>query len=41
MRELILHCPGEATDALSDALLAAGCLSVSVEDLNRCLANPA
>jgi len=34
MRELILHCPGEATDALSDALLTAGCLSVSVEDLD-------
>jgi len=34
MRELILHCPGDITDALSDALLTAGCLSVSVEDLD-------
>jgi len=34
MRELILHCSGGITDALSDALLAAGCLSVSVEDLD-------
>jgi len=34
MRELILHCSGGITDDLSDALLAAGCLSVSVEDLD-------
>jgi len=34
MRELILHCPGEAADDCSDALLAAGCLSVSVEDVD-------
>jgi len=32
MRELILHCPGVMADALSDALLDAGVLSVSVED---------
>jgi len=32
MRELILHCPGTLADALSDALLDAGALSVSVED---------
>jgi len=32
MRELILHCPGVMADALSDALLDMGMLSVSVED---------
>jgi len=32
MRELILHCPGDMADALSDALLDVGVLSVSVED---------
>jgi len=32
MRELILHCPGVMADALSDALLDAGVLCVSVED---------
>lgn len=32
MRELILHCPGAMADALSDTLLDAGVLSVSVED---------
>ena len=32
MRELILHCPGAMADALSDALIEAGVLSVSVED---------
>ena len=32
MRELLLLCPGIQADALSDALLEAGALSVSVED---------
>jgi len=32
MRELVLLCPGTQADALSDALLEAGALSVSVED---------
>lgn len=32
MRELILHCPQVHAEALSDALLQAGALSVSVED---------
>jgi len=32
MRELVLLCPGSQADALSDALLDAGVLSVSVED---------
>jgi len=34
MRELILHCPGEMAEEVSEALLAAGCLSVSVADLD-------
>ncbi len=32
MRELVLHCAGARADTLSDALLDAGALSVSVED---------
>src|SRR5690606_1663554 len=32
MRELVLLCPGDQADVLSDALLDAGALSVSVED---------
>ena len=32
MRELVLLCPGELAESLSDALLEAGALSVSVED---------
>ena len=32
MRELVLHCPEAQAEALSDALLEAGVLSVSVED---------
>ena len=32
MRELVLLCPGTQADGLSDALLKAGALSVSVED---------
>ncbi|MCB5362632.1 50S ribosomal protein L11 methyltransferase [Pusillimonas sp. CC-YST705] len=32
MRELVLHCPQAHAEALSDALLQAGALSVSVED---------
>lgn len=32
MRELVLHCPGEHTDALTDALIEAGALCASVED---------
>lgn len=32
MRELVLSCPGQWVDALSDALLEAGALSASVED---------
>ena len=32
MREMIIPCPGELAESLSDALLQAGALSVSVED---------
>jgi ribosomal protein L11 methyltransferase len=32
VRELVLSCPGEWVDALSDALIEAGALSTSVED---------
>jgi len=32
MRELVLLCPGDQAEALSDALLESGALSVSVED---------
>jgi len=32
MRELVLLCPGELAESLSDALLASGALSVCVED---------
>ena len=32
MRELVLLCPGGLAESLSDALLQAGALSVSVED---------
>ena len=32
MRELVLHCLEAQAEALSDALLEAGVLSVSVED---------
>ncbi len=32
MREMIVPCPGELAESLSDALLQAGALSVSVED---------
>lgn len=32
MRELVLHCPQAHAEALSDALLQAGALSISVED---------
>jgi ribosomal protein L11 methyltransferase len=35
MRELVLHCLEAQAEALSDALLAAGVLSVSVEDADR------
>ncbi|OZI31637.1 50S ribosomal protein L11 methyltransferase [Bordetella genomosp. 10] len=35
MRELVLHCPEAQAEALSDELLAAGVLSVSVEDADR------
>ncbi|OXR50749.1 50S ribosomal protein L11 methyltransferase [Pusillimonas sp. T2] len=35
MRELVLNCPEAAAEALSDALLEAGVLSVSVEDADR------
>jgi len=35
MRELVLHCPEAQAEALSDALLEAGVLSVSVEDADR------
>ena len=32
MRELVLLCPGTSAEAISDALIDAGVLSVSVED---------
>lgn len=35
MRELVLNCPESVAEALSDALLEAGMLSVSVEDADR------
>ncbi len=35
MRELVLNCPEAQAEALSDELLAAGVLSVSVEDADR------
>lgn len=35
MRELVLNCPEAVAEALSDALLEAGVLSVSVEDADR------
>jgi ribosomal protein L11 methyltransferase len=35
MRELVLHCPEAQAEALSDELLQAGVLSVSVEDADR------
>jgi len=35
MREIVLQCLQEETDALTDALLDAGALSVSVEDADR------
>lgn len=35
MRELVFDCPGQQAEALSDALLEAGALSVSVEDADR------
>lgn len=35
MRELVLNCPESMAEALSDALLEAGVLSVSVEDADR------
>jgi len=35
MRELVLHCPEAQAEAVSDELLAAGVLSVSVEDADR------
>lgn len=35
MREIVLHCLEAQAEALSDALLAAGVLSVSVEDADR------
>ena len=32
MREMVIPCPGELAEPLSDALLEAGVLSISVED---------